>query len=120
MAHQISYVATASISHRGDLMGKLKKAAGIRGPRYIHVLSPCPTFWDHPPDQTLEVARLAVEAGLWQLFEWENGKLQVTHQPRPRIPLKEYFALQGRFKGMRDEEVEQIQKEVDAFWGEKR
>jgi len=119
IAHQIPYVATASISHRGDLTGKLNKAAGITGPRYIHVFSPCPTFWDHPPDQTLEVARLAVEAGLWQLFEWENGKLKVTHQPQPRIPLKDYFALQGRFKGMKEEEVEQMQKEVDAFWTEK-
>jgi len=118
VAHRIPYVATASISHRDDFMGKLKKAARIPGPRYIHVLSPCPTFWDYPPDRTVEVAGESVEGGLWQLFEWEDGKVRVTYRPQPRIPLRDYFAMQGRFRGMKTEEVEQIQRQVDSFWGE--
>ena len=75
MAHDIPYVATASIDRLHDLEAKVKKAMSVRGARYIQIFVPCPLGWGSVPAQTVNLARLAVESGIWPLFEGENGEI---------------------------------------------
>lgn len=112
-AHGIPYVATASISYPEDFMKKVKKAAEIDGPAYIHLNQPCTTGWGYEPEKTIEMGRLAVETGAWVLYEIENGEFKVTYRPSERKPVKEYLEAQKRFKHLNDEQKEQIQEHVD-------
>lgn len=112
-AHGIPYVATASLAHLADFRRKLKKAASIRGCKYIHILSPCPTGWRHPAEDLIEVSRLAVQSGIWPLYEIEEGRFRYTYKPKERIPVKEYLAGQGRFTHLTDGDVSEIQGLVD-------
>ncbi len=115
-AHGVPYVATAAVSHLEDYRKKLRRAAGIRGFRYLHVLSPCPIAWGYPHGETIEVTRAAVETGLWRLYEVEGGRLRVTYRPRPRRPVREYLAAQRRFAHLRPRDVQALQRQVDASW----
>src|SRR5207342_2292418 len=45
MAHEIPYVATATVAELHDLEAKVERAMEIRGPRYLHVFVPCPLGW---------------------------------------------------------------------------
>ncbi len=118
-AHGVPYVATASIAYPADLIKKVKKAADIRGPRYIHIHAPCPTGWGFPESKTIEMARLAVQTGSWALYEIENGKLNVTVKLAQRKPVKEYLASQKRFRHLSDAEIAHIQELVDRMWEER-
>ncbi|MFN7106445.1 MAG: 3-methyl-2-oxobutanoate dehydrogenase subunit beta, partial [Pyrobaculum sp.] len=73
MAHGVPYVATANIAYPQDFYRKLKRAAEIEGFRFIHLYAPCPPGWRHDPSKTVEVAKLAVETGMWILWEYDNG-----------------------------------------------
>lgn len=112
-AHGIPYVATASISYPEDFMKKVKKAAEIDGPAYIHLNQPCTTGWGYEPSKTIEMGRLAVETGAWVLYEIEDGEFKVNYRPSERKPVKEYLDAQKRFKHLEDEQKEQIQEYVD-------
>jgi pyruvate ferredoxin oxidoreductase beta subunit len=112
-AHRIPYVAVASISHPLDFANKVKKAAEIEGPAYVHVLAPCPTGWRFDPSKTVEVARLGVLTGMWVLYEIEMGKFRVTVRVPRRRPVRDYLRMQGRFSHLIDEEIEEMQKYVD-------
>jgi pyruvate ferredoxin oxidoreductase beta subunit len=118
-AHGVPYVATASIAYPADLIKKVKKAADIRGPRYIHIHAPCPTGWGFPESKTIEMARLAVQTGSWALYEIENGKMNLTFKLSQRKPVKEYLASQRRFKHLTDDEIAHIQELVDRMWEER-
>jgi pyruvate ferredoxin oxidoreductase beta subunit len=97
MAHGIPYVATASVANLHDLEAKVEKAILLRGARYIHVDVPCPLGWGMDSDRTIEVARLAVESGLFPLFEAERGEV-VNHTPiRRGVSVEEYLRPQRRF-----------------------
>jgi pyruvate ferredoxin oxidoreductase beta subunit len=98
MAHGIPYVATASVSDLHDLEAKVGKAMGIAGARYIHVFVPCPLGWGSDPADTVRVARLAVECGLFPLFEAEGGEVLSARPIRKRVPVEEYLRLQRRFR----------------------
>jgi len=98
MAHGLSYVATASVADLRDLETKVTKAMGISGSRYIHIHVPCPLGWAHDPSLTIKVARLAVESGLFPLFEAEHGKITGRTLIRRKVPVDRYLELQGRFK----------------------
>ncbi len=111
--HGVPYVATVSISHPTDLKRKLRRAKEIKGFKYIHVLSPCPTGWRFHPSKTVEVARLSVETWIWPLYEIVDGTLRLTAKPKPK-PVEEYLKLQGRFRTLSSEQVELIQRDVDA------
>ena len=80
-AHDIPYVATACPSYYRDLMNKVKKAMEVKGPSYIQILSPCPTGWRCPTDNAIEVGRLAVQTGMFPLYEVENGKYKINVNP---------------------------------------
>ena len=97
MAHQIPYVATASVANLRDLEVKVMRAMGIGGSRYIHIHVPCPLGWGSAPADTIKIARLAVESGLFPLFEAEDGEITGRHQLRRRVPVEEYLKLQRRF-----------------------
>ena len=97
MAHQIPYVATASVANLRDLEVKVMRAMGIGGARYIHIHVPCPLGWGSAPADTIKIARLAVESGLFPLFEAEDGEITGRHQVRRRVPVEEYLKPQRRF-----------------------
>jgi pyruvate ferredoxin oxidoreductase beta subunit len=114
-AHGVPYVATASISYPEDFMKKVKKAAEIDGPAYIHLQQPCTTGWGYNPSKTIELGRLAVETGSWILYEIEEGEFKVTYRPIQRKRVNEYLNAQKRFKHLSDLEKERIQSHVDAI-----
>jgi len=97
MAHNIPYVATATVADLHDLEAKVVKAMGIVGARYIHIMVPCPLGWGSAPHDTIRVARLAVECGLFPLFEAEHGAVTHTTKIRRRVGVEEYLKIQRRF-----------------------
>ena len=118
-AHRIPYAATACMSYPVDFVSKLRKAKSIKGTKYIHLLAPCPTGWRYDTSRTIEMGRLAVQTGMWVLYEIEEGKFKLNPpsdglvDKSKRKPIKGYFALQGRFRGLSEDDVEKIQKWVD-------
>lgn len=113
LAHGAPYVATASVAYPFDLIKKVKKAASIEGPTYVHVQAPCTPGWRIEADRTIEIARLAVLTGAWMLYEAENGQIKVTFKPPKRKPIAEYLKLQGRYRHLTEKEIGEIQKFVD-------
>jgi pyruvate ferredoxin oxidoreductase beta subunit len=97
MAHHIPYVATASVANLHDLEAKVRRAMDIAGARYIHIHVPCPLGWGSAPEDTIKVARMAVESGLFPLFEAEHGEITDRYALRHRVPVEEYLKLQKRF-----------------------
>jgi pyruvate ferredoxin oxidoreductase beta subunit len=112
VAHNIPYVATACPSYPFDLIEKVKKAVAIPGPTYLHVLSVCPTGWRHPTDMTIRVGRLAVETGVFPLYEVENGTYKLSMDLPKLRPIRDYMSAQGRFRHLPEEEVDRIQERV--------
>jgi len=98
MAHGIGYVATATIADLHDLEAKVTRAMSLHGARYLHVLVPCPLGWASNPADTVRVARMAVESGLFPVFEAEHGTVTGTSPIRRRVPVEAYLRLQGRFR----------------------
>jgi len=116
-AHHIPYVASASIGYPRDLMDKVRRAKGIKGTRFIHLLASCPTGWRHETQLTMEVARQAVQARVHPLFEVFGG-MRWTLNPMPeKKPVDYYLSMQGRFKGMNADERHTFQKITDDDWG---
>jgi pyruvate ferredoxin oxidoreductase beta subunit len=97
MAHRIPYVATASVANLRDLEHKVTYAMGIHGARYIHIHVPCPLGWGSASEDTIRVARLAVESGLFPLFEAHDGEITARTPIRHTVPVTEYLKLQKRF-----------------------
>lgn len=123
-AHDIPYTATATIAKYNDLKKKVKKAVDTEGPSFIQIFSPCPTGWRHPSDISVEISRMAVETGIFPLWELEGSdmnKINVTYWPKERKPVEEYLKIQGRFRHLfkpekRTDVLDEIQKEVDEKW----
>jgi len=123
MAHNIPYVATATVADLHDLEAKVIKAMGISGSRYIHILVPCPLGWGSASDATIQVARLATESGLFPMFEAVDGELCSSNKIRRQVPVREYLKLQKRFAhlfskgpsgGEDTERIARIQRMADA------
>ncbi len=121
-AHDIPYVATASISHPLDIYEKFKKAKDIKGCRYIHILAPCPPGWGFPSEDAIEIAKLAVKTGFWILYEVENGVKKLSKSskalldPSKRVPLIEYLSKQKRFSGISEKTLIELQESLDKQW----
>ena len=113
-AHNIPYVATACPSYPFDMMEKVEKAAATQGPAYVHVLSVCPTGWRCPSDLAIKLGRLAVETGIFPLYEVEEGKYKLNFDFPKLKPVTDYMKLQGRFRHLSDDILEKIQKRVTA------
>ncbi|MGC8496260.1 MAG: 3-methyl-2-oxobutanoate dehydrogenase subunit beta [Candidatus Micrarchaeia archaeon] len=124
MDHKVPYVATLSVAYPFDFQQKVKKAASIKGFRYLHLISPCPPGWRFDPSLTMEMAKLAVETGIWPLMEYENGVLKlsgpsiVVANKEKRKPIEQYIKPQGRFKNISDIELKELEKSIDELWQE--
>lgn len=113
VAHDIPYVATACPSYPFDLIDKVSKAVSIQGPTYLHILSMCPTGWRYPTDLTIRMGRLAVETGVFPLYEVENGKYKLSMDFPKLRPVRDYLKPQGRFRHLPEEEMDRIQEGVN-------
>ncbi len=97
MAHDIPYVATATVADLHDLEAKVRRAMELRGARYIHIFVPCPLGWGTDSSDTIRIARLAKETGLFPVFEAERGEVTAVLKIRRRTPVEDYLKLQKRF-----------------------
>ena len=97
MAHEIPYVATATVADLRDLEYKVKKAMTFRGARYIHILVPCPLGWGSPSNQTIQLSRLAKETGVFPVFEAEYGEVTSSSKIRNVLPVEDYLRPQKRY-----------------------
>ena len=112
-AHDIPYVATACPSYPFDLMDKVAKGVAIPGPAYIHILSVCPTGWRSATDTVIKLGRLAVETGVFPLYEVENGQYKMSIDLPQLRPVKDYLKLQGRFRHLSDDTIGVMQERVE-------
>jgi len=115
VAQGIKYAATSSIAYPKDIQSKVKKALSIKGPKFLLIHCPCPIAWRFDVSKTIEMAKLAVETGMWVMYEVENGKMSINMQPTGK-KVDEYLKPQGRFKHLSDKEITIIQKKVDEDW----
>lgn len=115
-AHRIPYTATCSVAFPEDMMRKVAKAKSIRGTKFIHIFSPCPTGWKAPSSQAIKIARLAVHTKVFPLYEIEDGTHYNINVEPKNVPVEEYIRLQGRFNHLTEEEVQNIQKNIDREW----
>ena len=97
-AHRIPYAATASVAYVSDLRRKVRHALEVEGPSFLHIHAPCPLGWGHDGAATIEVARLAVQTGLFPLLEMERGELTAVMPIRKPRPVRDYLVLQNRFR----------------------
>lgn len=116
--HGIPYVATATVDDYRDLQRKVKTALSIEGPKYLHILAPCPLGWGHSGDLTVQICRLAKQTCIFPVFEIREGKIISVHKVPVKKPVEEYLKLQGRFrnlfkKGTPTADVAAIQKIAD-------
>jgi len=119
MAHEIPYVATATVAELRDLEYKVEKAMEFRGARYLHVFVPCPLGWGSASKDTIEIARLAKETGIFPVFEAEDGEVVGVSKIRKQVPVTEYLKLQKRYAHLfkdplRTDVIEAIQARADA------
>ncbi len=121
-AHGIPYVATAISSYPLDLYEKFKNAMSIHGPKYIHILAPCPPGWGYNPKDSIEIGRLVVQTGFWPLYEVIEGKFVLSKDsskyldPKKRKPIIEYLKTQKRFKSISDEDIERHKSYIEDQW----
>lgn len=118
MAHEIPYVATATVADLHDLEAKVFRALEFRGARYLHVLVPCPLGWGAASRDTVKLARLATQTGLFPVFEAEHGEVVSVTRIRRKAPVEEYLRLQRRFAHLfspvrRDDVIQRLQDRAD-------
>jgi pyruvate ferredoxin oxidoreductase beta subunit/2-oxoisovalerate ferredoxin oxidoreductase beta subunit len=115
-AHRVPYVATATPGYPEDYVRKVTRAKFIKGTRFIHVMSPCPTGWRYAPSITIKLARLAVQCRIFPLYEVEDGYRYTLQKPRKTVAVDEYLKLQGRFSTLTKRDINNIQRNVDMWW----
>jgi pyruvate ferredoxin oxidoreductase beta subunit len=104
MAHEIPYVATATVADLHDLEAKVERAMTFRGARYLHLFVPCPLGWGAASSDTIRLARLAKESGLFPVFEAEHGVVTAASKIRRQVPVEDYLRPQGRYRHLFDRE----------------
>lgn len=109
----VKYVATTSIAYPLDLMNKVRKALSQPGPTFIHMHTPCPKGWGFDEKLTMEMGKLAVQTGMWTLYEWEDGEYKYSHIPKEYKPVSDYMKPQGRFAHLKEEHIAKMQAFVD-------
>jgi len=111
-AHHIPYAATATVAYPSDLRAKVRRGIEIEGPAFILVHSPCPLGWGHDGAVTIEVARLAVQTGIFPLIEMERGIPVSAMKIRELRPVSDYLKLQDRFRHL-FEDVPEAREELE-------
>ena len=114
-AHDVPYIASATIAYPKDLIKKFEKAKNYRGFKLIHLFSPCPPGHKSIEFKSVEISKLAVESGIFPLYEIENGIHKLTRKPK-FVDIEKYLSLQGRFKHLSKEEIEQINAGISKRW----
>lgn len=123
-AHGIPYVTTANGAYPLDLYEKFKRAKDIMGPKYFHILSPCPPGWGYEPKDTMLIGRLANETGFWPLYEVINGNFKLSRPSRKyvdsskRKPISEYLKVQKRFNSIDEKTIEAYEKYIENVWSD--
>jgi pyruvate/2-oxoacid:ferredoxin oxidoreductase beta subunit len=118
-AHRIPYAATASVAFPDDFIRKFKTAKALHGTKFIHAFSPCPPGWKSLPEESIKLSRLAVQSGIFPLYEIAGGTEYNINYPEPGdklIPVKEYLQKQGRFRHLTNKQIAIIQQNVTAEW----
>jgi pyruvate ferredoxin oxidoreductase beta subunit len=127
VAHEMPYVATASLGYWKDLVVKARKGIEVNGPAFLHVFAPCPRGWRSESEKSVEISRLAVQTCTFPLWEAEYGEFKlsspsnaIAQNPKRKMPVEFYLKTQGRFRHLFKEDnkhvLESIQKEVDRRW----
>lgn len=115
--HNIPYAATLSIGYPDDFIRKVKTAGKIQGFRFLHILSPCIPNWKIEPSCTVKIAKLAVETGVFPLYEvFHNKEYHITHKPIELQSLKEYLQMQKRFSRIDDSMAAMLQEQIKENW----
>ncbi len=110
----VQYGATATVGYPVDLMNKVRKGLAYEGPAFLHVQCPCPKGWTMPADRTVEIAKLAIEVGMWFNYEIDHGVKKFDHLPKQYKPVEEYLKTQGRFCHLQPEHVAKLQAWINA------
>jgi pyruvate ferredoxin oxidoreductase beta subunit len=120
-SHGRGYIAQAVPSNFKDLMNKAKKAVEFKGPAFINVLSPCRLGWGYPPEDSIDIAKEAVDTCFWPLYEIEDGILNLNYKPKEKKPILPWLKRQARFMHLfktknSEELIKKIQEEIDRKW----
>ena len=119
-AHGVPCVAQGSPSYWNDLITKMQKALNTDGPSFINVLAPCRLGWAFPPEDTIEMGRLAANTCAWPLYEVVDGQYKITYKPREKQPVSEYLKKQTKYRHMfrpgNEAMIEAYQAHVDEKW----
>jgi pyruvate ferredoxin oxidoreductase beta subunit len=118
LAHDIPYVATATIADLRDLEAKVQHAMSLRGPRYIHILVTCPLGWGTASRDSVAIARLASETGFFPVFEGAYGAVTAVTKIRRHRPIEDYLRPQRRYAHLfspvrREQEIARLQARAD-------
>ncbi|RJP74510.1 MAG: pyruvate ferredoxin oxidoreductase [Candidatus Abyssobacteria bacterium SURF_17] len=120
VAHELPYVAQASIGYYRDLNKKVEKALAAPGPSFINVLACCHRGWRIEPADSLKYSKLGVDTCMWPLYEVENGVYKLSMKPREKLPIEEWLKGQGRFNHMfkpdNADMIKKFQEHVDEKW----
>ncbi|NLM52678.1 MAG: pyruvate synthase subunit beta [Firmicutes bacterium] len=117
-AHKISYAATATAAFPHDLYAKIEKVKKIKGLRFLHLLCPCPAGWGIGSNETITISRLAVECGVFPLYEIVQGELFLNYKPEKLLPVKAYLQRQRRFASLPAEQINVMQADIQNYWRE--
>ncbi|TPW21264.1 MAG: pyruvate ferredoxin oxidoreductase, beta subunit [Elusimicrobia bacterium] len=115
-AHRPRYQATATPAYAEDMVRKFRKARSVKGFRFIRILAPCPPGWKYESGDTVALSRLAVQTGMFPLWESEEGRFRLNLSPSKRKPVGEFLRRQARFRRLTAEDEAAIQAQVDAAW----
>ena len=116
-AHYVPYVVTASVAFPEDLIAKIQYGKTVYGFKMVIIHTPCPVGWRYDPSKTIEVARSAVQTGVWPLYEVIDGEtFKLTYKPRELKPVGEYMKMQARFRHVTDEMIAGVQADTTKKW----
>jgi len=124
MANNARYVATATVAYLEDLVEKFQKAISLEGFKFMQIDSPCPPNWRSESSDSIKIARLAVQTGIWPLFEWnrDTGKAVISRpgkkyvETENRTPITEWTNLQGRLKSITAEQLKELKSDTERQW----
>lgn len=120
IAHDIPFVAQASVSHHVDFMRKVARGLEVDGPAFINIVQPCHRGWRCEASDSIHLARMAVESRFWPLYEVDHGRWKVNYRPKKHVPVIEWLKIQGRFKHLFKDDPDGMldwhQQQVDTQW----
>ncbi|MBY9001673.1 MAG: pyruvate synthase subunit beta [Candidatus Heimdallarchaeota archaeon] len=124
IANNARYVATASSAFIEDLVEKVKKAISFEGFKLIQIDAPCPPNWRTDSADSVKVARLAVQTGIWPLFEWDRETNEVVlsraskkyEDKSNRKQITEWTSLQGRLKTITEDQLIALEFDTERQW----